>query len=1176
MSQLNLKQILAGDTISTVVDKINYNFDQIVLNGGGPRGLRGLLGSPGLIGKQGTVGETGPTGEDGTYLYASGSTPGVYPFGTGGENLPRPDDVFLEGGTSFINIWTASQGASGIEWNLEATVTAPGGGLSKLVYDSFATGSTFTSFANDPAIAGQILLGSPESMNSSLVIDPAFDINSATPKKVPELSSPFVYGDSTFTVVSSQNQLRLLNFDENFLLSPTINGGGIVHTIETVNPTGTDRQIYRVTHGDISGDKFFTLNLSSAVLNVGNAPVLMHANFNNQLAIGGEEFGDVQARLSVNESIAVGRLSTNFYGAGASFTQFTDNGVVANVGALFEGNLAVGKNNNNLATAGFYSLDSSTNSGKTNVIIDAEQNSSASRYSELQIGSNVFLDYTNPGQQVNWWKFKHVATSASSNSLYTGLRLSGFSTLRGGSADAMYFSLTASGGIVSPRIGVNNLDPISLFEVGSTATRIGIGDFVPTGGSANSFISFNLHRSHTGTWTRRGNSQGNAGRAFWSNQTAGLGLSLFRSDSTNTVSNITDAQLFEATRLYINPRGWFSIAPTGNSPLVQNYPVVFNFGSGDLDPGSTAGDPVTDNNGYKLFRRHIAQFGLGSSENIKGSPLISTTRGLTPSASGLTDSIFPQYTFHNDFGYGVYLGGGNTANGMTGVEVGFSVGGTAGITVLGGYGTADREPRLGINNRRPLSRAHFGNLLTLEEGTQNYLGYNLYYDRAAAENLRIFSSSANPGTWRGFGAYRFNEKLYTSGDTDTFGVSLRLSPGVPGTASTPAGGTSSFSPGSTGTVSYVEISPSLSQWSAGGAFVVQSIDSSAPQMRIGVLESSNVGSYLQPMKVRGTLQVAPQKVNVLVTGTPLVQDDYNLSFTDRFSTPVLGFAADSTSSTNSLVMRFMQRPGGPSSTNNVSVSLDPIFLSTSSHLTDVTQRYAFFGNNIRIGVGATAVTDAAFYSRGSTTTPMGGATAAAKFDGDILIGEDLSGVFDIRTGGDPRGIIQSSQILSVFGSYYTVVSSTLTEFGGPSQFLTNMNSTFLYKRIGRTVFLRLRADASSFTNSYIGTLYFKFSDFPINLRPANYATMLSAKTLGGSGVIKNNSITPTLYSSNKTLINSLTEASFLSCSIQPDFTFNGELLIKLSPIDKFAFYTGILPSNNPGSVTLDFNITYEL
>ncbi|WP_296864313.1 collagen-like protein [uncultured Methanobrevibacter sp.] len=59
---ISLKNITAADTISSLVDKINYNFDQIVMNGGGIEGPKGDIGYPGM---QGITGEQGAKGDQG-------------------------------------------------------------------------------------------------------------------------------------------------------------------------------------------------------------------------------------------------------------------------------------------------------------------------------------------------------------------------------------------------------------------------------------------------------------------------------------------------------------------------------------------------------------------------------------------------------------------------------------------------------------------------------------------------------------------------------------------------------------------------------------------------------------------------------------------------------------------------------------------------------------------------------------------------------------------------------------------------------------------------------------------------------------------------------------------------------------------------------------------------------
>ncbi len=53
-----IKDLLASDTLSQAVDKINFNFDQLILNGGGPVGPPGKPGPTGPVGGRGLSGAT--------------------------------------------------------------------------------------------------------------------------------------------------------------------------------------------------------------------------------------------------------------------------------------------------------------------------------------------------------------------------------------------------------------------------------------------------------------------------------------------------------------------------------------------------------------------------------------------------------------------------------------------------------------------------------------------------------------------------------------------------------------------------------------------------------------------------------------------------------------------------------------------------------------------------------------------------------------------------------------------------------------------------------------------------------------------------------------------------------------------------------------------------------------
>lgn len=62
---INLKQIRELDSDNIKLDKINYNFDQLIVNGGGPKGQMGPDGNLGPQGYQGAIGVQGEIGEIG-------------------------------------------------------------------------------------------------------------------------------------------------------------------------------------------------------------------------------------------------------------------------------------------------------------------------------------------------------------------------------------------------------------------------------------------------------------------------------------------------------------------------------------------------------------------------------------------------------------------------------------------------------------------------------------------------------------------------------------------------------------------------------------------------------------------------------------------------------------------------------------------------------------------------------------------------------------------------------------------------------------------------------------------------------------------------------------------------------------------------------------------------------
>jgi len=86
---LNLKEIFEGDSDIIKISKLNYNFDQLLANGGGPQGPQGIQGVTGISGPIGSTGPSGATGATG----ASGSN-GV------SLNVWDSDTIYVDGGAT--------------------------------------------------------------------------------------------------------------------------------------------------------------------------------------------------------------------------------------------------------------------------------------------------------------------------------------------------------------------------------------------------------------------------------------------------------------------------------------------------------------------------------------------------------------------------------------------------------------------------------------------------------------------------------------------------------------------------------------------------------------------------------------------------------------------------------------------------------------------------------------------------------------------------------------------------------------------------------------------------------------------------------------------------------------------------------------------------------------------
>lgn len=115
MALLNLLQLLQTDDQATLIDKINFNMDQILSLGGGPPGATGNTGSQGIPGQQGIQGFQGDPGEDGAYWFVQPSSvaPSV--------PTPKDGDLWLQTDNNNVLQYTGSP----LTWTVVGNLSAP-------------------------------------------------------------------------------------------------------------------------------------------------------------------------------------------------------------------------------------------------------------------------------------------------------------------------------------------------------------------------------------------------------------------------------------------------------------------------------------------------------------------------------------------------------------------------------------------------------------------------------------------------------------------------------------------------------------------------------------------------------------------------------------------------------------------------------------------------------------------------------------------------------------------------------------------------------------------------------------------------------------------------------------------------------------------------------------------
>jgi len=114
MANISIKELFPADSLINAVEKINFNFDQVILGGGGPQGDTGVTGP---------AGGQGPVGDRGNYWFA-GTTYGGVTGDAYGNPLELGDGFVSSGGTVYIYSFT---GGSTGWYNTGISLVGPSG-----------------------------------------------------------------------------------------------------------------------------------------------------------------------------------------------------------------------------------------------------------------------------------------------------------------------------------------------------------------------------------------------------------------------------------------------------------------------------------------------------------------------------------------------------------------------------------------------------------------------------------------------------------------------------------------------------------------------------------------------------------------------------------------------------------------------------------------------------------------------------------------------------------------------------------------------------------------------------------------------------------------------------------------------------------------------------------------
>ena len=219
----NLKEILNTDADQVKLDKINYNFDQILANGGGPIGAQGAQGAQGF---DGLTGDTGPQGAQGAtgVQGAQGAVGSEYWKSNAGTNNNTLAPIQVAGKINPPTIMIGVDSTDPIYNNVISDTTL----LVNRKSNVYADNIQMTDDSVNAVSAVTALLRIELGTGNTIIKTEGFDINT-TPTLSKKNASKYIFSDGTNDIVSISSTELLAN------TPATFNGGVTVNDYMKIN-----------------------------------------------------------------------------------------------------------------------------------------------------------------------------------------------------------------------------------------------------------------------------------------------------------------------------------------------------------------------------------------------------------------------------------------------------------------------------------------------------------------------------------------------------------------------------------------------------------------------------------------------------------------------------------------------------------------------------------------------------------------------------------------------------------------------------------------------------------------------------------------------------------------------------------------------------------------------------